>query len=104
VFEGGIYPVIETAVHRLESNPDLIQLLGGLPLTVYGSAGSRGSRRRPVVNNGFLEDGRKMMETNFWVEGGAGVKGQVYLQVVEVIDHNFIKVFLDNVGRKWTLD
>ena len=81
LFKGGAYQVIDDAVRKIEANSHLVQLLGGLPLSVYGHATAR-SRRRPAVHESLLEDGARCMEASFFVEGQHAV-GRVHLQMVE---------------------
>lgn len=82
LFPGGTYDVIDKAVEKIEANPQVTQMLGGLPLRVYGHTGNRG-RRRPIVQESFLPDGSKALESSFFVEGPGGVRGQVSLQMQE---------------------
>lgn len=81
LFTGGAYQVVDDAVRKIEANSHLVQLLGGLPLSVHGHATAR-SRRRPAVHESLLEDGARCMEASFFVEGPHAT-GRVHLQVVE---------------------
>lgn len=82
LFPGGTYDVVDKAVQKIEANPQLVQMLGGLPLKVYGHTGHR-SRRRPAVHQSMMPDGARCLEASFFVEGPSGTHGQVSLQLVE---------------------
>lgn len=78
---GGTYPIIDQTVSRLADNPAVRECLGGTTLAVYGMSDGR-SRRRPVVHQSVLEDGRRMIDAAFYVEGTAQ-RARVTLQAVE---------------------
>lgn len=81
LFQGGAYAVIDDAVAKIEANPQIVQMLGGLPLSVHGYTSNRG-RRRPSIHESHMPDGARTMETSFFVQGQHAT-GKVSLRVVE---------------------
>lgn len=81
IFQDGAYAVIDDAAAKIEANPRIVQMLGGLPLSIHGYTSNRG-RRRPAIHESHMSDGARTMETSFFVEGRHAT-GKVSLQVVE---------------------
>lgn len=81
LFQDGAYAVIDDAVDKIEANSQIVQMLGGLPLTVHGYTSNRG-RRRPAIHESHTADGARTIETSFFVQGQHAT-GRVSLQVVE---------------------
>lgn len=78
-----VYRAIDEAVERIEANPTVVQLLGGLPISVHGHGGSGvGGRRRPAIRESFTPEGARCLEASFFVEGQQNT-GQVSLQAIE---------------------
>lgn len=78
-----VYQAIDDAVERIEANPTVIQLLGGLPISVHGHGGSGvGGRRRPAIRESYTANGARCLEASFFVEGQQ-TTGQVSVQAFE---------------------
>jgi len=68
---------------HIQSDKQLVDELGGLPLTVHGYGdGSPGRRRRPVFKESFGADGRRQVHSSFFVKGERG-EGKVFLEAYE---------------------
>lgn len=85
--ESGTYKMIDQAVHRIEDDPRLIQMLGGLPLAVHGyntlGSNGRAGRRRPIIHETYSPaTGAKQLETSFFVKGPIET-GRVIIRMVE---------------------
>lgn len=81
LFQNGAYAVIDNAVGKIETNPQIVQMLGGLPISVHGYTSNR-SRRRPAIHESFTAEGARCLDTSFFVQGQLAT-GKVSLQVVE---------------------
>lgn len=104
--KSGSYAIIQQAVDMIERDPVLMQALGPPgPLKIYGRS-NRYGRRRPQVVSRFLDDGRRCLDTTFWVEGRNGVESAslVTLQVVEeapnLLKERFLAIDLPGQKRK----
>lgn len=81
LFQTGAYAEIDRAVDKIRGNSHLVQLLGGLPISVHGYTGNRG-RRRPAVHEYHDAQGARCMDLSFFVQGQLET-GRVSLQLVE---------------------
>lgn len=81
LFQDGAYALIDEAVAKIEANSQIIQMLGGLPISVHGYTSNRG-RRRPAIHESHTAEGARTIETSFFVQGQHAT-GRVSLQVVE---------------------
>jgi len=73
VSPGGIYPAIDSAVKRLEHDTRVQNLLGPGTLALYGPMPAdgdlRGGRRRPLIKESLLLDGRRNIDASFVIRG-----------------------------------
>lgn len=83
LFPNGLYQLVDTAMDHIQSDKQLVDELGGLPLAVHGYGdGSPGHRRRPVFKESFGVDGRRQVQSSFFVRGEGG-EGKVFLEAYE---------------------
>lgn len=88
----GSYHIIDQAVDRLRQNTKVHELIGGSDFKFYGMGDGRKSRRRPIIHQRLLEDGRNCIDANFYIEGDR--RARVTLQAVEGEDGRWEERYL----------
>lgn len=88
IHPSGSYKILEAAIQRLEENPDVISLLDITPGQSFASVhgighGNRAIRRRPMFHEQMGDDGSRILDAVFCVEGPSK-QAKVTLRTVEV--------------------